>query len=129
MRESKLIGNHVSAKKIVGTALVMVIMFFLLMGCENPLDRGQSAKSFDIVGKWKNVGDTGLGLAEPGAIVVFNGTHCNFFSPNDTYAFYKDGDTYVLDVTGLLGGSFSKTVTIKDENNIEVGNISLTRIE
>lgn len=85
--------------------------------------------SFDIIGKWKSVGDDGFGQAQPGAIVIFDGSRCNFFSPSDTYAFYKDGDRYVLDITGALGGSMSQTVNIIDENNIEVAGASLRRIE
>lgn len=84
--------------------------------------------SYDITGKWKSVGDSGFGQAQPGAIVVFNGSHCNFYSPNDTYAFYKDGDKYVLDVTSVLGESLSFTVKIIDDDNIEVVGAKLKRV-
>ena len=63
---------------------------------------------FSIEGKWKSVGDSGFGQAQPGAIVVFDDTNCNFFSPKDTYALYQDGDTYKLDVTSYL---FAETLT------------------
>jgi hypothetical protein len=76
---------------------------------------------FAIEGKWKSVGDYGFGQAQPGSIVVFDGTNCNFFSPQDTYAFYKDGSKWILDCTSML---FSQNqtfaVTIIDEDNIEV---------
>ena len=39
---------------------------------------------FSIEGKWKSVGESGFGQAQPGAIVAFDGTNCNFFSPKDT---------------------------------------------
>lgn len=77
--------------------------------------------SISIEGKWKSVGDYGFGQAQPGAIVVFDGNNCNFFSPKDTYAFYKDGDHYSLDCTSLMS---TKTLTFKvqpvDKNNIDI---------
>ena len=63
---------------------------------------------FSIEGKWKSVGDSGFGQAQPGAIVAFDSTNCNFFSPKDTYALYQDGDIYKLDVTSYL---FADTLT------------------
>lgn len=85
--------------------------------------------SYDITGKWKSVGESGFGQAQPGAIVVFDGNNCNFYSPNDTYAFYKEDDRYVLDITSVLGESLSQTVNIIDDDNIEVAGASLMRIE
>ena len=86
---------------------------------------------FFIEGKWKSVGSYGFGQAQPGAIVVFNGSHCNFFSPNDTYAFYQDGDDYKLTTTGYMS-SGTKTFTVKiiDVNHIDVfyGN-NITKLE
>ena len=88
---------------------------------------------FYIEGKWKNIGDDGFGQAQPGAIVAFDGTHCNYYSPYDTYAFYYDGSNYRLEVVGLLGDTCSFTVNIIDNDNIEVidgyGAVSLMRIE
>ena len=83
---------------------------------------GKSSKSsFSIEGKWKNVGSTGFGQAQPGAIVKFDGTNCNLYSPADTYAFYKSGDSYVLDITSVMGGdSMSSKVNVIDSNNIEI---------
>lgn len=84
---------------------------------------------YDIIGKWKSVGDSGFGQAQPGAIVVFDGNRCNFYSPSDTYAFYFDGDKYVLDLTTPLGESLERTVNIIDDDNIKIAGASLTRIE
>ena len=55
--------------------------------------------SFSIEGKWKNTGTYGYGMAQPGSIIAFDGEHCNFYSPSDTYAFYKDGSEYHFDLT------------------------------
>lgn len=85
--------------------------------------------SYDITGKWKSVGDSGFGQAQPGAIVVFDGNNCNFYSPKDTYAFYKEDDRYILDITSVLGESLSQTVNIIDNDNIEIAGASLRRIE
>ena len=76
--------------------------------------------NFTIEGKWKSTGTYGFGQAQPGAIVVFDGIHCNFFSPQDTYAFYKEGTQYRLDTTSLMGGTESFTVKLLDENHIHV---------
>lgn len=85
--------------------------------------------SYDITGKWKSVGDSGFGQAQPGAIVTFDGNNCNFYSPNDTYAFYKEDDRYVLNITSVLGESLSQTVNIIDDDNIEIAGASLQRME
>ncbi len=85
--------------------------------------------SYDITGKWKSIGDSGFGQAQPGAIVIFDGNNCNFYSPNDTYAFYKEDDRYVLDITSVLGESLSQTVNIIDDDNIEIAGASLQRME
>ena len=78
--------------------------------------------NFSIIGKWKNVGTYTYGQAQKGSIIVFDGANCNFFSPNDTYAFYKDGDNYRLDCTSPLADTVSFTVKIVDENNIDIVN-------
>lgn len=81
----------------------------------------KSSTGFSIEGKWKSVGNTGFGQAQPGSIVNFNGTNCNFFSPSDTYAFYKSGSSYILDVTSMLTSqNLSCKVNIIDNNNIEI---------
>ena len=79
------------------------------------------SEDFYIEGKWKSVGSEGFGQAQPGAIVVFDGNHCNFFSPQDTYAFYKDGERYILDCTSFMStDTVTFNVTISDNDNIEV---------
>lgn len=76
--------------------------------------------TFSIEGKWKNVGTSTYGQVQSGAIVAFDGTHCNVVSPQDTYAFYKSGDNWRLDCTTLLGETLSFTVKTVDENNIDI---------
>jgi len=76
--------------------------------------------SFDIKGSWKSVGDSGWGQAQPGAIVQVGDGQASLYSPADRYAFYKDGDNYRLEVTGLLGGNFTFLVKVIDKNNIEL---------
>lgn len=74
-----------------------------------------------IEGKWKSIGSYGFGQAQPGAIVIFDGTHCNVFSPDDTYAFYESGDHYVLETTSLLStDTVSFTVRATDEDHIDL---------
>ena len=81
----------------------------------------QNVSNFNIKGKWKNVGTYTFGQVQSGAIVVFDGKNCNVYSPQDTYAFYKDGDSYTLDCTSLL---FSETLSFKvkivDKDNIHI---------
>jgi hypothetical protein len=84
---------------------------------------------FVIEGKWKQVGEKTFGQAQEGAIIVFDGTHCNFYSPQDTYAFYKNGGKYQLDITSLLfAENFSFKVEIIDENNISIRGVLLKRV-
>ena len=89
-------------------------------------------KDFSIPGTWKNTGSYTYGQAQSGAIIVFDGSRCNFFSPSDTYAFYAEGDHYRLDCTSPLGDTVSFTVRIVDENHIDIFNgqniVELTRI-
>ena len=91
------------------------------------------SSSFSIEGKWKNTGSTDYNQIQPGSIIVFNGAECNVLSPRDTYAFYKDGNKYRLDLTALLGGDVSLDVNVIDSDHIELdtprGIISLTRVE
>lgn len=78
-------------------------------------------KKFSIEGKWKNVGEYTFGQVQSGSIVVFDGTNCNVFSPQDTYAFYKDGDSYRLDCTSLFfSETLSFTVKIVDKEHIDI---------
>ena len=113
--------------------IIALAMVLLLAGCGNISSGIPNTKNFTIEGKWKNVGNDTYGQAQKGAIIIFNGTNCNFFSPADTYAFYKNGDSYRLECTSLLGDTVSFTVKIIDQNNIEIyfanGFVELTRIE
>ena len=107
-------------------ALVIVIVAVILKAC--------SGGSFSIEGEWKSTGATGFGQAQPGAIVVFDGKNCNFYSPSDTYAFYKSNGQYVLDITGLLfAENLSFTVDVIDRNHITITNgivdTELTRVQ
>lgn len=80
-----------------------------------------SFSDFAIEGKWKSVGDYGFGQAQPGAIVIFDGTHCNFYSPSDTYALYQENEKWRLDCTDFLfANTVSFTVEIIDNDNIYV---------
>ena len=79
---------------------------------------------FSIVGKWKNVGNYTFGQAQKGSIISFDGKNCNLFSPNDTYAFYKDGDDFSLDCTSPLADTVSFAVKIVDENHIDIYNVN-----
>ena len=80
----------------------------------------EANSSFSIEGKWKNVGDTTFGNVSKGGIVLFDGNHCNYSSPQDTYVFYSEGSEYKLDCTGLLGHAFSFRVEVLDNDHIEI---------
>lgn len=76
---------------------------------------------FSIKGKWKSVGSYGFGQAQPGAIVIFEENNCNFFSPYDTYVFYKSGGDYTLETTSFMSlGTLSFDVTVKDNNHMTI---------
>jgi hypothetical protein len=77
---------------------------------------------FVIEGKWKNISETGIGQAQPGAIIVFDGANCNLISPRDTYAFYKNGSDYRLDWTTMLGSSGAQTIHVVDRDHMEIYN-------
>ena len=89
--------------------------------------------NFSIEGKWKNVGEDTYGQAQKNAIIAFDGTNCNFFSPRDTYAFYQNGDGYKLECTSPLGDTVSFTVNTIDNDYIDIhfsdGTVELTRLE
>jgi len=93
-------------------ATMLTVFLFALSGC--------FSHEFDIGGTWKSVGAKGWGQAQPGAIVRFGDGEANLYSPRDTYALRKSGDVYNLDVTGLLGGSFTFTLKVVDDDNIEL---------
>ena len=76
---------------------------------------------FYLEGKWKSVGDYGFGQAQPGAIVVFDGVHCNFYSPSDTYALYQEDGQWRLDCTDFLFAvTVSFTVEVINNDHIYV---------
>ena len=79
---------------------------------QEPEQLQQLAGDFVIEGSWLSVGSSGFGQAQPGTTVTFDGTHCNFFSPYDTYALYQDDGQWKLDCTSFL---FSETLTFKVE--------------
>lgn len=90
--------------------------------------------SFNIEGKWKNNGEYTFGQVQAESIISFDGEHCNVYSPQDTYAFYKDGDDFRLSCTSFLfSDTVSFTVKIVDENNIDLVDgsdiLELTRVE
>ena len=91
--------------------LLIFIVSLVLYGCGKA-----SEKEFVIEGKWKNIGDYTYGQVQSGAIVIFDGSHCNVYSPQDTYAFYLEGKEYRLDCTSVL---FTETVSfiVKTEDN------------
>ena len=88
---------------------------------QKPEQPQQQADDFVIEGSWLSVGSGGFGQAQPGMTVTFDGTHCNYYSPKDTYAFYQDYGQWKLDCTSFL---FSETLTFKveviDANSINV---------
>ena len=116
-------------KKIICICLA-VALAFALCACSS----GGGLNKFSIEGKWKNVGEDTFGQVQQGSIVVFDGENCNVYSPQDTYAFYKEGSDYTLDCTSML---FSDTVTftvkVIDNDNIEMtgygGVLKLTRVQ
>ena len=95
---------------VVIVAIIVIAAFFMFNG----------KSDFQIEGKWKSVGSTGYGQAQPGAIVIFDGENCNFFSPQDTYAVYPNGDgTYTLDVTSFFfADTLSFTIEVIDNDDI-----------
>ena len=78
---------------------------------------------YSIEGKWKNVGEYTFGQVQSGSIITFDGTKCNFFSPEDTDAFAKNGKYYKLECTSLLStDTLTFTVKIIDDDHIDVYN-------
>ena len=79
---------------------------------------------FKIEGKWRNDGENTYAMMKQGAIISFDGTHCNVLSPSDTYAFYRDHDNddlYRIDITDIYGSySTSLQVNIIDKNHIVI---------
>lgn len=75
-------------------------------------DEPATFDTFSIVGSWRSTGNYGFGQAQPGATISFDGTHCNFFSPYDTYAFYQENGQWKLDCTSFL---FAETLSFRVE--------------
>lgn len=80
---------------------------------------GASDKDLDLIGAWK-VTKGAWGMVAKGSVVSFDGHHTALFSPQDTYALYKEDETWKLSITGLLGSGATFTVKVLDENNIEL---------
>ena len=104
-----------------------------LMETAKPSKQYITPSSFTIEGKWKNTGTYTFGQVQQGAIVAFDGKNCNFFSPMDTYAFYKSGSNFKLDCTSyLFSDTLSFTVKIIDNDHIDIYNrsncLELTRV-
>ena len=106
-------------KGIVFTFIVLCVVL-TIAACSS------ASSKFTIEGKWKNTGAGEFGQMQQGAIITFNGSSCNVYSPSDSYAFYEENGTYHLDVTGLLGGTPSFTVNIIDNDHIELVESSTT---
>ena len=101
-------------KKAILRIAIMMMVFIIAISMS-------ACGGFKIEGSWKQVGDNTWGQAQSGAIVNFTSNgQANLFSPVDSYAFYKDGSDYRLDVTGLLGGTSSFIVHVINNNEIEL---------
>lgn len=98
--------------KVIAFGLAVLLMIGMLASC--------GSSKFEIEGKWKSVGSYGFGQAQPGNIVSFDGTHCNFYSPADTYALRNEDGNYYLDVTGLLADSMTFSVEVVNKDNIKL---------
>ena len=80
-----------------------------------------SCGGFSITGKWKNIGDTSFGQISHGAILVFDGVHCNLYSPKDTYAFSESSGSGQLDITSyLFNEQLSFSIEIINNNMINI---------
>ena len=115
MKDSDLMHERVFTRSILMKILAIILIFSfcgIMSAC--------SESEFELQGKWKNIGTEGFGQAQPGSIVVFDGAHCNLYSPADTYAFYMDNGKYVLEINGLLGGNFSFTIEVLNKDNIRM---------
>ena len=95
----------------------------IFMGSNKPSGEefGVDNSDFLIVGSWKSVGDSGFGQAQPGATVTFDGEHCNFYSPYDTYHFYQEDGQWNLSCKNVLWQDVVDfTVEIIDNDNINI---------
>jgi len=99
-------------RRKLGLVLISLLLLTSLTAC--------SGGSFDIQGSWKTVGGSGFGQASQGAIIRFANGQANLYSPQDTYAFYKEGSDNLLEVTGIFGGTTTFRVDIISNNKIEL---------
>ena len=112
--------NGIKIRRALCLCIILILLSLLLTACGGNKLSG-TMDGFTIEGKWKSIGSYGFGQAQPGAIVVFNGTNCNFFSPQDTYAFYQDGNNYKLETTSFMStDTLSFTVKIIDSDHIDI---------
>ena len=112
--------NGVKIRRTLCLCIILILLSLLLTACGGNKP-SVTMDGFTIEGKWKSIGSYGFGQAQPGAIVVFNGTNCNFFSPQDTYAFYQDGNNYKLETTSFMStDTLSFTVKIIDSDHIDI---------
>ena len=112
--------NGVKIRRALCLCIILILLYLLLTACGGNKPSG-TMDGFTIEGKWKSIGSYGFGQAQPGAIVVFNGTNCNFFSPQDTYAFYQDGNNYKLETTSFMStDTLSFTVKIIDFDHVDI---------
>ena len=112
--------NGIKIRRALCLCIIFILLSLLLTACGGNKLSG-TMDGFTIEGKWKSIGSYGFGQAQPGAIVVFNGTNCNFFSPQDTYAFYQDGNNYKLETTSFMStDTLSFTVKIIDFDHVDI---------
>lgn len=92
-----------------------------------------SQKEFTIEGKWQNVGSMSGWMVDRGSVIVFDGSYCSIYSPMDTYTFAKNGNQYLLTVSGMIGGVITFDVTIQDNDHITLADdgivFELQRVE
>ena len=93
-----------------------------LAAAEYPLiAQSYNTSDFSIVGSWKSIGSYGFGQAQPGSTVTFDGNHCNFYSPYDTYSFYYQDGQWHLDCKNFLFGDVTEfTVQIVNNDYLKV---------
>ena len=101
-----------SHKKLIIVGAVIVLIFIVAAS-------GSLFGNFNIEGNWKNTSNTTYGQMQSGAVISFDGEHCNVVSPYDTYAFYKSGGRYYLDcATAMFAETISFRVKVKSRNDI-----------
>ncbi len=99
---------------------------------ESPKNEREFLQDFDIVGSWKSVGDWGFGQAQPGETVTFDGEHCNFYSPFDTYLFYQEDGKWILSCENVLWQDvvdFIVEIIDNDNINIYYDSSSVTKLK